>query len=240
MTSPPSSSLCAFVAGATGFAGRYVVQALRARHIRTIAHVRPDAPRRAHWEKTFSAWGAEVVAAAWEPQAIESAMAAASPTHVFTLLGTTRARAKREGLALPYATVDIGLSKLVIDAARTLPHLPLTTYLSSAGTDKPRGAYLAARHEVECYLKASGLPYVIARPGLFSGDRDEPREGERFAAAVLPPIAACLRWVGAKQLAAQATPMTGLQLGESMVRHVLGATRQGTVLEAVDLQAPVP
>ena len=56
----------AFVAGATGYVGRYVVQVLRSRGIETFAHVRFDSPRLGEWRKHFAALGAETCSAPWE------------------------------------------------------------------------------------------------------------------------------------------------------------------------------
>jgi uncharacterized protein YbjT (DUF2867 family) len=58
-------------------------------------------------------------------------------------------------------------------------------YLSSVGADKSaRSAYLRARGKAEDVVTGSGLPWVIARPSIITGERDESRLGERAAGIV--------------------------------------------------------
>jgi nucleoside-diphosphate-sugar epimerase len=229
----------AFVFGATGFGGRFVVQQLCAAGVATTAHVRPDSPDRARWIEYFAKMGAAVDTTAWTPEALAPRLQTLGPELVFSLLGTTAKRARREGLQAPYMRVCYGLTAMAIDAAATLPRRPLFVYVSAAGVGSAvqgGNAYLSARVQAEAHLRQSGLPYLIARPGLFTGERDEPRPAERAFGLVLPPIAAVLRLVGARHLAAQAQPMTGQQLAGALVKQALagGANR---VLEAMDLQA---
>jgi uncharacterized protein YbjT (DUF2867 family) len=55
-------------------------------------------------------------------------------------------------------------------AARETGVAPRFVYLSSAGVSAgARGAYLAVRWRMEQELRASGLPFVIARPGFITG-----------------------------------------------------------------------
>ena len=95
----------AFVFGATGFGGRHVVQELRAAGVATTAHVRPDSPDRARWAEYFAQLGAAVDTTAWEPEALALRLQALAPELVFSLLGTTAKRARREGLQAPYTRV---------------------------------------------------------------------------------------------------------------------------------------
>lgn len=226
-----------FVAGATGFCGRSVVAKLTEAGIATVAHVRPDSPERGMWAARFSANGAAVDHTAWQPQAMHDRLQQLQPTIVFSLLGTTLKRARQEQLSAPYEAVDFALTAMLIDAAAALPAPPLFVYLSSAGAAPSQNAYLAARHRAEEHLRHSNMPYLIARPGLFTGARDEPRMAEQVAAAILPAAAGLLRLFGAKRVAAQVRPMTGPALAASLVAHALAPDRRDGVLEAIDLQA---
>ena len=92
----------AFVAGATGFVGRAVVAELARRGVLTIAHVRPDSRELDEWRRTFAALGphCRTDATAWDEQALTATLRDRAVTHVFGLIGTTRGRAKREGVTL--------------------------------------------------------------------------------------------------------------------------------------------
>ena len=108
------------------------------------------------------------------------------PTQIYILIGTTRAKAKADAVqGNIYETVDYGLTKLAVDAARGSEVTPRIVYLSSVGADaKARSAYLSWRGKAEDAVKGSGLPWVIARPSIITGERDDSRMGERTAAVV--------------------------------------------------------
>lgn len=181
------SEALAFVAGATGYTGREVVAALRARGVRTVAHVRPGSGRLAEWRARFEAQGAELDLTDWEPAAMSATLARLAPTQVYALLGTTAKRARAEGRQAleAYEAVDYGLTKQLIDAASALASPPRFVYLSSQGVQPgTRNPYLAARARVEAELEASALPYLSARPSFITGsDREESRPAERWGAA---------------------------------------------------------
>jgi nucleoside-diphosphate-sugar epimerase len=226
----------AFIAGATGYTGRAVVQACVAAGLRTVAHVRPDSSQRAEWEQRFKSWGAEPDATPWEPAAMNARFAELQPDYVFALLGTTTKRARREGITDRYMKIDYGLTAMLIDAAAPLKQ-PRFVYLSAAGVGPNRGAYIEARFLAEQKLRASGLPFIIARPGLITGDREESRPAETIAAAVLRPMAAMLRVVGARRVAAWVSVISGTQLGQALVREALAAKSADIELQPVDLLA---
>ena len=66
----------AFVTGATGFVGRAVVQALVARGVPTVAHVRPDSKKLDAWRGRLGELGATVDASAWDAAAMTAALRA--------------------------------------------------------------------------------------------------------------------------------------------------------------------
>ena len=102
--------------------------------------------------------GATVDASPWTAEAINAALATHGPTHVFGLLGTTRARAGQGlGSAVPetYEAVDYGLTAMLIDAAALLTPQPRFVYLSAAGVT-PTAQRLQRARRVEAKLAASG------------------------------------------------------------------------------------
>ena len=223
MASQPARPI-AFVAGATGYAGREVVRALAERGVDTVAHVRPDSPRLAEWRQRITDLGARADATPWSTPAMSARLAALRPTHVFALLGTTRARAAaaaRTGHAsADYEAVDYGLSVLLLRAAAALAPAPRFVYLSSIGASLTTGnAYLRVRGRVETEVMGSGLPYLIVRPSFITGpDRDESRPAERVSAAVLDAGTRLLAGLGARRLRARYRPRSGAELAAAIVR----------------------
>jgi nucleoside-diphosphate-sugar epimerase len=212
----------AFVAGATGFTGREVVAALCSRGIATVAHVRAESSRRAEWTARFEALGAEVDASPWTAEAMLAALARVQPTQVYALLGTTRKRAKGEGLSAieAYERVDYGLTKLLIDAAQALEPAPRFVYLSSIGANpQTRNPYLAARAKVEAALEASVLPYFSARPSFISGPgRDDGRPAERVGSVIGDLALGTLGLLGARRTRARYASTTPEVLARALVR----------------------
>lgn len=240
----PSSNERAFVAGATGLTGRYVVEALRARGLATFAHVRPDSPRLAEWRARFEALGAEVDVTPWEPSAMRSALAARRPTIVFGVLGTTRARARRaarmggDASRESYEAVDVALTQMLVDASATLEPRPRLVYLSSLGAGEgARGSYLEARSRVERSLIASGVPYTIARPSFIVGERDDARPAEKLGAPLADALLGAVGMLGARRTADRYRSIRGEDLARALVLAALDPTRADAVLEAEALQA---
>ena len=235
----------AFVAGATGLTGRHVVEALSRRGIPTRAHVRPDNSKLDEWRSRFGALeGVEVDASPWEPAAIEASLTEHAPTLVFGLLGTTRARAsavKREGgdpNLETYARVDVGMTKMVMDACAKLSPAPRFVYLSSIGAGPgARGAYLQARTEVEqALMERAGLPYTIARPSFIVGDRDVPRAGEKVGSAIANAGLALVGALGGAKVRDRYSSISGEELAAGLVRIALDPAWVGRVAEAADLR----
>lgn len=236
-TSPP----VAWVAGATGYTGHEVVRALSARGVRVHAHVRPDSSRLAEWTERFTALGAEVEATPWTDDDQAQALARVRPTMVFALLGTTQKRARaaaRAGApAADYAAVDVGLTLTLLRAALAAGTRPRFVYLSSLGVGPDgRGAYLQARWKVEEALRASGLPFTIARPSFITGpDRDESRPAERIASIVGDAALGALALVGAHRLRDRYRSNTAQGLAAALVRLAADPAAEGKVVLAEDL-----
>ena len=221
----------AFVAGATGYTGQAVVRALRERGVPVAAHVRPDSPRLAEWRARFAALGAEVDATPWDDAALRDTLAWRAPALVFALLGTTRARARREGTANPYEAVDYGLTHQLLAAVLAARLRPRFIYLSATGVGpSARGDYLAVRWRFEEELRASGLPFVVARPSFITGaDREESRPAERIAAAAADALLGVAGALGARRARDRYRSTTSDQLANALVRLALDPRATGVV-----------
>lgn len=231
----------AFVAGATGYTGREVVRVLRERGVRTVAHVRPDSAALPRWQAQFGALGAEVDTTPWSEEALTATLRSLSPSIVFALLGTTRARARAaegSGRAADYEAVDYGLTHLLLAAATRSGARPRFVYLSSAGTRQgTRSAYLAARARIERELREGSLPFVVARPAIITGaDRDDPRPLERLAAAAGDAVLGVAARLGARGLAARWRSTTSGTLAAALVRLALDPAAEGRVVESGELR----
>jgi len=233
----------AFVAGATGLTGRAVVEQLRERGVETIAHVRPDSSKLEAWRERFTALGAEVDTTAWDEAAMTDTLRERAPTHVFALLGTTRARAKRasregrDASAETYEAVDYGLTALLRRAAEASGHRSRFVYLSAMGVRaSTRNPYMAARARIEAELRAGELPYTIARPSFILGDRDQPRRGETVGAAAVDGALGVLGALGARRLRDRYRSITGDDLAAALVRLALDPEAADRVVEADELR----
>jgi uncharacterized protein YbjT (DUF2867 family) len=233
----------AFVAGATGYTGREVVRELVARGVRTVAHVRPDSERAEEWRQRFESDGAAVDTTAWGDAEMAQTLSALQPTHVFSLLGTTRARRResaRRGRvdADSYEAIDFGLTATLIRAAVASGSKPRFVYLSSLGVrEHTTNPYLLARWRAESLLRASGLPYTIARPSFITGPgRDESRPLERASAAVVNALAGVARMVGARRFAGSIRSLTGPELAAGLVRHAFDAAAENATVGTEELR----
>jgi uncharacterized protein YbjT (DUF2867 family) len=232
----------AFVAGATGYTGREVVRVLVGRGVRTVAHVRPDSPRLEEWQQRFESAGAAVDSAPWGDAEMVHTLSTLQPTHVFSLLGTTRARRRESaahGLAESYEAIDFGLTAMLIRAAVASGSKPRFVYLSALGVrEHTSNAYLVARWRAESLLRASGLPYVIARPSFITGaGRDENRPLERVGAVVANAFASVARVVGAERLASSVRSLTGAELAEGLVRYAFDRSIENATVGSDELQS---
>lgn len=214
--------MTAFVLGATGFVGREVVRQLCVRGTKTYAHVRPDSKQLADWRARFAELGAEVDTTAWDAAAMAARWREVKPDQVYVLIGTTRSKAKSDSVqGNIYEAVDLGLTKIAVEAARASEVKPRIVYLSSVGADAgARSAYLKARGEAEDVVRGAGLPWVIARPSIITGEREDGRLrwGERSAAVVGDGLLAFVGVLGASKLRARYRSTTPDVLASALIR----------------------
>jgi NADH dehydrogenase len=212
--------MTAIVLGATGFVGREVVRQLCVRGTKTYAHVRPDSSKLDEWRTTFKQMGAEVDATAWDAPAMAARFRELAPAQIYICIGTTRNKAKSDHVQGDiYEAVDLGLTKIAVDAARGSEQKPRLVYLSSVGADaNARSAYLRARGKAEDVVKGSGLPWAIARPSIITGDRDDTRIGEKTAGIVGDGLLAVVGVFGGKQLRARYRSTTPDVLASALIR----------------------
>lgn len=235
MTTP----ITAFVAGATGYTGRRVVEALRARGARVVAHLRPGSSDAAGWRERWGALGAEVSEVPWSDDAMRAELARLRPDHVFALLGTTRRRAAAEGLASPYERIDYGLTAMLRAAAEACGSAPRFHYLSAIGaTESTRNPYVRVRGRMERELRAGTLPWLIARPAFVSGpDRAEFRLAERLGAVVSDAVLDGLAAIGLRGPRERWGSLTGRELGAAMAQLALVSRDGRAVADVAALRA---
>jgi uncharacterized protein YbjT (DUF2867 family) len=214
----------AFVAGATGYTGRAMVHELLSRGVHTVAHIRPGSPS-GHRAAEFAGAGAVLDRAAWTPQTLRAALERHRPDVVYSLLGTTRrrARAATPGEPTGYDAIDYGLSSLLLHATRDVAPDAHFVYLSAAGVGpRARGGYLRARWRVEQELRDSGIRHTIIRPAFITGpDRDEDRPAERVAAAVVDAALTVAALLGARRLREQFRSSTASELAREICDRTL-------------------
>ena len=229
--------MTAYVLGATGFVGREVVRQLCVRGAKVVAHVRPDSKKIDEWRATFTELGAELDTTAWEPAAMAARIRTLDAHQVYILIGTTRSKAKADSVeGNIYEAVDLGLTKIAAEAARASEVKPRVVYLSSVGADNAaRSAYLKARGEAEEVIKSSGVPWVIARPSIITGEREHGRLGERTAAVVGDGLLAFAGVLGGRKLRARYRSTTPDVLASALIR--LGeAPEHDKIVDGADLR----
>ena len=229
--------MTAFVLGATGFVGREVVRQLCIRGTTTVAHVRPDSGRLEDWRRTFGELGAEVDTSPWDAVQLAAALRAKRPAQLYILIGTTRSKAKSDQVEGDiYEQVDLKLTQLAALAARASEASPRLVYLSSVGADaSARSAYLRARGRAEAVVQGAGLPWVIARPSLITGEREDGRLGERSAAVLGDGLLAIASVLGGRSLRSKYRSTTPDILASALIR-IGEAPAHDRVVDGADLR----
>ena len=230
-----------FIAGATGYTGQALVKLLCEQNFPCVAHIRAESPSFEDKKEKLCNQGATVVTTAWKEDDLRAELQKQKPSHIFSLLGTTKKGNKKErsfGRTASYSSVDRDLTLMLYRAASSLPSPPIFVYLSSFGADKANGAYLTARYEVEQIVLAGVLPYFIVRPGFISGpDRNEFRAGERSATIVSDGILKGLSALGWKSGFHQYGSLTAAELAKGLLHHAQHST-PNQILYTKDLRIP--
>lgn len=231
-----------FVFGATGYVGAAVVEAAaRMPHAaRVVGHARPDSAHAGELEQLIERLGSptEIDRTPLDLQAMAQMLERLAPTHIFLCHGTTKKRAREEGIDDPYGLVDVGLTKLVTDAAQNVNPAPRLVCLSSIGTSRSaRGGYLRARWRAEETIRQSGLPFTICRAPLLTGpDRPEARTAETAARYLLDPLLSLLGRVGFGSLRDRYSSMDAAEAAEGLVRSGFHYMTIDRVVESDELR----
>jgi len=230
------------IVGSTGYTGRAVVQQLCRAKIHTVAHIRPDSPNRERKRAYFSQLGCTVDYTPWEADSFVDMLKRHQPTHVFSLLGTTKAKARRAaqaGKEATYESVDRDLSLLLLLAIEeVVEEQPIHKqirylFLSSMGvTERSSNRYLQARAAVERHIQQMPFPWMIVRPSFISGpDRNERRPMERVGSIMGDAFLSTLSVMGIKQPYQQYGTLSGAQLATGLIAWALDPEAYRKILD---------
>ena len=145
----------AFVAGATGYTGRALMELFATRRRPTGSRGRTRARR--------ASCADAVVCDPRDVAKLTEGMRGCDA--VVQLIGTVKARFA-DG---DYDAIDYGTTVALGEAAKAAG-VPRLLLLSSVGAGSPRGAYLAVKRKTEEWVEKSGLEYTIVRPSMIVGE----------------------------------------------------------------------
>jgi NADH dehydrogenase len=171
----------AFVAGATGYTGRALME--------LFATEKTEWKARPHARSAGKLEGA-VVCDPRDVKALTDGMRGCDA--VVQLIGTVRARFA-EG---DYDDIDYGTTVALGEAAKAAG-VPRLLLLSSVGAGSPRGRYLQVKRKTEEWVERSGLEYTIVRPSFIVG---QGRRAAQVLGALTYPIPS-LRGIEVHELA---------------------------------------
>lgn len=169
------------VVGASGRSGVYIVRALEERE-RNFRPMTTNAERAREKLPGDYDW---VEADVRDPEAVKAAMVGI--THIVSALGAT----EFEGPNSP-EFIDWGGNRILIDAAKEagVKHFVM---VSAAGVTRASthslnrmGAVMAFKLQAENYLRNSGVPYTIVRPGGMESEPSKRRGIELYQGDDLP------------------------------------------------------
>ncbi|NBO37779.1 NAD-dependent epimerase/dehydratase family protein [bacterium] len=145
----------------------------------------------------------------------------------YCCLGTTRRKA---GSAEAFRKVDLEFPQKLLEAV-SKSH-SIFCLVSSVGADNPVGLYLQTKAQIENAVRQSGLRFVIVRPSLLLGERNEFRFAELVAQKFSKPFKNL--WVNnfGKKLARYA-PIDAYQVAHAMINATLNQapSPDGNVIE---------
>jgi uncharacterized protein YbjT (DUF2867 family) len=135
-------------------------------------------------------------------------------------LGTTLRKA---GSAAAFEQVDRDLPIRLIVAIKAAAAQPRFGLVSSVGADSGKGLYLQTKLIVEQALIGSGLPYVIVRPSILVGDRNESRPLERLGIRLLEPLSRLLMACTGRRSAVlgRLAPIPADRVAAALIRYTI-------------------
>jgi uncharacterized protein YbjT (DUF2867 family) len=159
----------AFVAGATGYTGRALME--------LFARERTDWKPRPHARAAGKLPDA-VVCDPRDVAALTEGMRGCDA--VVQLIGTVKARFADGN----YDDIDYGTTVALGQAAKAAG-VPRLLLLSSVGAGSARGSYLKVKRKTEEWVEQSGLEYTIVRPSMIAGEGRRPAQ---ILGALMYPI----------------------------------------------------
>lgn len=223
MTQPRSI----IVAGGTGLVGRKVLHQL-ANHpgIQVTALVRRTG--------TTLPAGIQEHLFNYEDPASYKALGTEIPCDILLCcLGTTR---KKAGSDKAFRRVDRDYPRMLLEQLTKLDTRPVFGLVSSVGADQAVGLYLKTKAEIEAAILASGLPYVIVRPSLLLGEREEHRFGEHVSSLFTVPLFKVLQRVTSSTIVNKYAPVEGTQVAAALIHGALDQPEPHLILEGNQLQ----
>jgi len=241
-----SSALKFLVVGATGYTGRAVVKELRRRNISTVAHIRPASPAKDKNVSYCTELGAIVDHTPWQKEGLVAMLERHQPTHIFSLLGTTKSKARaasKRGETATYEAIDRDLSILLLKAMEIVQkNIPEDgfhyLFLSSMGvTEGSRNRYLRARADVEAYIQKTKFRWLIVRPSFISGvDREESRPMERIGSVLGDALLSAISVMGMKKPYQQYGTLSADELACGIIECSLDENAHHQILETQDIR----
>lgn len=223
------------VAGATGLVGRELIRQLEGRGLPFTALVRRPGRLRAESGRVR-----EEVFAFDDPASYQRLGTEIPCDVLLCALGTTL---KRAGSVEAFREVDLQYPLALMQRLGELGTRPMVGVVSSAGTGHPRGLYLKTKAEMEKALVDSGLPYVIVRPSLLLGEREEFRFGERLAASLVarPYLYVAKLLAPQSRLVWRYAPIHATQVASALLRTCLDEPPApcGKILSGLALHHPI-
>ncbi|MEY4065226.1 MAG: hypothetical protein RIR26_1434 [Pseudomonadota bacterium] len=215
------------VAGGTGLVGRELLRLLsEKKEVRVLALVRQIPSSLAAMENvSFRSFDFDSDA--------EYEWLSNQPCDVaYCCLGSTRRKA---GSRASFYKVDYEYPARLFAALQK--QKPRVCLVSSVGADHPRGFYLQTKAALEEHLRNSGLPFILLRPSLLLGKRDEFRFFEGLARVLIEPVHTLLRHSSLPSAWRKYAPVRASEVAQAMVRATLDKSREQRprILEGEDL-----
>lgn len=165
-------------------------------------------------------------------KAYRELFAAAPVEMVVCALGTTR---KKAGSDDAFRQVDLVYPQRLLEAFAKANPSGTFALVSSVGAEGASGLYLRTKNELETAVKASGLRYIIVRPSLLDGDRQEERLAEKLSLGLSRSLSRFAREKLDLGAAYKYGPITVQQVAKALVDAALADDKGSRVLEGREL-----